>query len=319
MAHSPEFEEFLSGLNTPVTLSRDSMDEIPHIGALYDLVGDERVEAEDILIAALATHDGRVATALADAGCVRAIPALVQATSDTAPPIMRVFAARALLRLGDHSGRDALVRMIRDHDGSATDRGSAARLLAEFPDPDRELLIRAASTDPATIVRSQAIDALFTVVGLDDDDTTRSDMTLALSGRLLSPLSTVRDEAVAELRAILARIDAGETAETVGLTWRADESNEPLRRFLDTVDTMDSAEDDYQEDYAVEGLQELSGLERTYVENLILIRLPMERRAVRAAGRLGVRRAVEPLRELLRKTRGDGRREIQSAVDSITG
>lgn len=319
MAHSPEFEEFLSGLNTPVTLSRDSMDEIPHIGALYDLVGDERVEAEDILIAALATHDGRVATALADADCVRAIPALVQETSDAAPPIMRVFAARALLRLGDFSGRDALVRMIRDHEGSEFDRGSAARLLAEFPDPDRELLIQAASTDPSTITRTQAIRALFTVLGLDDDDTLRSDMTLTISGRLLSPLSTVRDEAVAELRAILARIDAGDTAEMVGLTWQVDQSNEPLQRFLDTLDTMDSTEDDYQEDYAIEGLEELTGQERTYVENLVLVRLPIERRAVRAAGRLGVRRAVEPLRELLRKTRGDGRREIQSALDSIAG
>lgn len=170
MAHSSAFRRFLSGVNAPVTLSRDSMDEIPHIGALYELDGDERIEAEDILIAKLATNDGRAATALANADCFRAIPALVRATSDAAAPTMRVFAARALLRLGNHSGRGALVRMMRAHDGSGTDRGSAVRLLAEFPDPDKELLILSASTDPDATARSEAIHALLTIVGLGDDD-----------------------------------------------------------------------------------------------------------------------------------------------------
>ncbi|MFD1052126.1 hypothetical protein ACFQ1S_44415, partial [Kibdelosporangium lantanae] len=74
MARSAAFERFLAGVTTPVTLSRDAMDEIPGVEAIFDLDGEEREEAEDILIAKLATGDGRAATALAEAYCVRAIP-----------------------------------------------------------------------------------------------------------------------------------------------------------------------------------------------------------------------------------------------------
>lgn len=311
MTHSSAFEEFLAGVNAPVGMSRDALDEIPNIGALYDLDDDERIEAEDILIARLGTNDGRVATALADADCFRAIPALIQATTDAASPTMRVFAARALLRLDDYSGEAAMVRMLRTHDGSGSDRGTAARLLAEFPDPDKEILLTTASTDPDDTARSQAIRALLTVVELDDVDTRRGEVLMSIAGRLLSTLSTVRAEAVAELRAILAVWEAGETAEELGLTWRADSGSRPLRRFVDSIDSAKA-------DFPVDGLQELTGRERTVVENRVLLRLHADRRAVRAAGRLGVRRAIEPLRELLGSATGHAREEIQSVLESLT-
>jgi HEAT repeat protein len=311
MARSAAFQEFLAGVNAPVTLTRDALDEIPDIGALYELDGEERIEAERILIAKLAENDGRVATALADAGCVEAIPALIEATTETAAPIMRVFAARALLRLGDYSGRTALVQMLRRHDGSGSDRGGAARLLAEFPDPDKEILLEAASTDPDSTARSQATDALLTVVGLDEDDTRWGEVLLSIAGRLLSSLSAVRDEAVAELRAILARWEAGETAEQLGLTWHADMRTKPLRRFVDSFESTKA-------DFPIEGLRELTGRERVLLENLVLLRLHADRRAVRAAGRLGVRRAIEPLRELLGSAKGHAREEIKAVLDSLT-
>lgn len=312
MTHSAAFQEFLEGVNAPVTLSRDAMDEIPNVGLLYDLDEEERLEAEDILIAKLATGDGRAAAALADAYCYRAIPALVEATSDTAAPTMRVFAARALLALDDRSGEAALVRMLRGHDGSGHDRGSAARQLAEFPNPDKELLLEVASTDPDTTARSQATRALLTVVGLDDEDIRWGEVLMSVSGRLLSSLSTVRAEAAAELRAVLARWEAGATAKELGLTWRAPAKNRPLRRFIDAIES-DRAE------FPVDGVAELTGRERTLVENIVLLRLDADRRAVRAAGRLGVSRAVEPLRELLGSAEGDARQEIQSVLDGLTG
>lgn len=312
MARSAAFEEFLAGVNAPVGLSRDALDEIPNIGALYELVGEERIEAEDVLIAKLATGDGRAATALADADCFRAIPALVEATSERAAPTMRVHAARALLRLDDYSGLPAMVRMLREHEGSGLDRGAAARLLTEFPEPDRELLIEVASTDPDPTARSGATHALLTLVGLDDEEVLWGDVLMSVSGRLLSSLSTVRDEALAELREILARWEAGETAEDMGLTWRADTGDKALRRFVDSIDSGKA-------DFSTDGLAELTGRERTLVENLVLLRLHADRRAVRAAGRLGVRRAVEPLRELLASAEGHARAEIEAVLDSLTG
>jgi hypothetical protein len=50
----------------------------------------------------------------------------------------------------------------------------------------------------------------------------------------------------------------------------------------------------------------------------VLLRLHADRRALRAAGRLGVLRAIEPLRELLGSATGPAREEIQSVLDSLT-
>ncbi|WP_157549001.1 HEAT repeat domain-containing protein [Nonomuraea candida] len=297
-------------MNAPVVLSRDSMDEIPGVGALRLLHGEERTEAEDILIARLGEGDGRAAAALAEAGCVRAIPALVEATAETEAPIMRVFAARALLDLGSDAGLPALVRMLRTHDGTGGDRASAARLLAESPAPDKELLLDVATTDPDSTARSGATHALLAVAGLDDEELTSGEVLLSIAGRLLSSLTTVRAGAAAELRAVLAGREAGRTAEELGLTWHADRDG-PLGRFIDDLGGSGG-------DLRVEGLAELTGRERVLLENLVLLRLDTDRRAIRAAARLGVRRAIEPLREGLGSAKGRTREEILSALDTLT-
>ncbi|SEF24445.1 HEAT repeat-containing protein [Amycolatopsis pretoriensis] len=306
MARSAAFERFLAGVTAPVT--RDSLDEIPDIGALFDLVGQERLEAEDILVAKLATGDGRAAAALADAGCFRAVPALVEATLEAVPAATRVAAARALLELGDLSGEPALVRLLRTHAGSGYDRGAAVRLLAEFPDPDREVLYEVLSADPDPTARSEAVDVLLTLVGLGDDEVLWGDVLKSVGGRLLSPLTTVQTEALAELRAIVARWEAGEPIED--LTWRCD--SEAVHRL---VDELDSAEPNL----GTRGLATLTGRDRTLAENLVLLRLHADRRAVRAAGALGVRRAVEPLRELLGTAEGPARAEIESVLATLAG
>ncbi|MEV4179029.1 hypothetical protein [Nonomuraea sp. NPDC049709] len=310
-ARSPAFQRFLAGAARPVAFTRDCLDEIPDIGALYVLVGEERTAAEDILIAKLAENDGRAAAALAEADCLRALPALAMATTETATPTMRVFAARALLTLGSHAGHAPLVRMLRTHDGSGTDRASAARLLAEFPDPDKELLLLVASTDPNDIARSEATHALLAVVGLDDEKTCQGETLRSIAGRLLSSLQTVRNEALAELQAILTAWQAGKTAEELALTWCADRSNKPLRRFIESIDST-------RADFRLHGLAELTGRERILVENRILLRLHADRRAVRAAGQLAVHRAIEPLGELLDTATSHARQEILTVLRSLT-
>jgi HEAT repeat protein len=312
VAHSEMFERFLAGVNTSVGFNRDVIDEIPNIGALRLLHGEERIEAEDILIAMLAKNDGRAANALADVGCSRAIPALTRATTAEAEPGMRVFAARALLNLGSRAGRPAIVQMLRTHDGDTLARSMAADLLTEFPDPDKEVLLTAALTDPDGSVRSAATNAALVVWGLNTQDTLHGEVLMSIRGRMWSSLSTVRNEALAELRAVLARLDAGETAEQVGLLWRADMRVKPLRRLVDALDRDTT-------DYPVHGLEDLTGRERTLVENVVLLRLHEDRRAVRAAGVLGVHRAIEPLRELHRTAEGHARTEIESVLAKLTG
>jgi HEAT repeat protein len=312
MARSEMFERFLAGVNTPITFNRDVIDEIPHVGALRLLDGDERIEAENILIAMLANNDGRAARALADVGCRRAIPALTTATTETAAPSMRVSAARALLALGSRAGRPALELLLRAHIGSDFTRGAAAELLAEFPNPDKEFLLEVVLTDPHHSVRSAAYDAVLTVCGLAGDDLRWGEVLLNIGGRVMSSLSTVRNEALAELRTILARLDAGETAEQLGLLWQTSTRSKPLRRFVAAFD-RDTL------NYPVHGLLDVTGRERTLVENFLLVWLHLDRRAVRAAGVLGVHRAIEPLRELHRTAEGHARTEIESVLAKLTG
>ncbi|MFI9588583.1 HEAT repeat domain-containing protein [Streptomyces sp. NPDC052236] len=312
---SPWFEIFLSGVNAPFGSTRDDLDGYRGIGALSRLTGAERTEAEDILIGKLAGDDGRAATALAEAGCVRAVPALVERAADSRSPTMRVFAARALLRLGDHSGRAAVAALLRTRAGGPSDRSSAVRLLAEFPDPDKNLMLHTALTDPDRIVRNEAITALLTAHGLGGDETRSGEVLRGIGGRMLSSLASVRDEALAELRTVLARWEAGETAEQLGLTWHADRQAEPLKSF---IISLDSEEPEWARDYALDGVAELTGRERALVENLVLLRLDLDRRAVRAAARLGVGRAVEPLRELLRSAAPDTEADVLTALRDLT-
>ena len=309
MARSAAFERFLAGVTTPVGLTKDSLDEIPGVGAILDLVGEERLEAEDILVAKLAAGDGRAAVALAEADCFRAIPALVEATSDGAPPATRVAAARALLQLDDLTGEAAMIRLLRTHAGTGYDRGAAVRLLAEFPEPDREILYEVMAADPDPTARSEATDTLLTLAGLDGDEVLWGEVLMSAAGRLLSSLTTVRTEALAELREIVARWEAGETADDLGLTWRCD--TKAVRRFADSIDSA-------KPELRTHGLETLTGRERTLVENLALLRLHADRRAVRAAGTLGVRRAVEPLRELLATAEGHARAEIEDVLATLT-
>jgi HEAT repeat protein len=307
------FEIFLAGVDAPMS-SRDDLDGYRGTWALFELTGDERTEAENILIAKVAEDDGRAAAALAEAGCVRAIPALVERTTASPSPTMRIAAARALLDLGDHSGRAALVDLLRTGTDWWYDRSAAVELLAEFPDPDTDLMLHLILADPDCSVRSSAISALLTAYRLDGDETSRGEVLLSISGRLLSSLRSVRDEALAELRSVLARWKSGETAEQLGLTWRADQQTEPLRSFVASV-TSEAPEG--AEDYPLDGLSELTSRERRYVEDFLLLYLDRDRRAVRAVARLGVRRAITPLHELLQAADDAMAAEITAALRQL--
>jgi HEAT repeat protein len=307
MAQSALFKRFVAEVNAPLRFRRDEIDELPGVRLLPMLEGEERIAAEDILIAKLAKDDGRAANALAEYGCVRAIPALTTAANESASPLMRVFAARALLELGNESGRAALADMLRNPTDHKGERALAVTVLAEFPNPDKQLLLEVALFDPHPSVRSSAVDAVLTVWGLGDRATSRGDVLLGVAGRMMSTLRSVRQEAFDQLRQILARIDAGETAEELGLTWRADREKEPLHSFDESLESDEP-------DFPTAGLEDLTGRERTLVEDIVILYLDQDRRAVRAAGRLGVHRAVEPLREMLRSATGEERAEIEAAL-----
>jgi HEAT repeat protein len=306
------FDAFLAGVRAPVT--RANLDEYEDIGALYLLTGDERTAAEDILIDKLREDDGRAAKALADIGCTRAIPALAERAAHSEWPTMRVWAADALLRMGDHSGRAALAEVART--GDWYDRAAAVDLLVEYPGEDTEAVVRAAMTDPNSTTRSSAVSAFLTLRGLGGYDDSSQDLLGNIVGRMCSPLVSVQEEARGELWSVLERRAAGETPEQLGLTEPIDVESELFRGFVASLrdDPTNQAED-----YDLTGLAELSGRERKWVEDMLLNYLPRDPRAIRAVARFGVRRAIEPLREMLPTADPATATQIEAALRHLTG
>lgn len=311
MTESDLFMRFKAGVNGPLGFNRDEMDNLPGVGLLPLLEGEERIAAEDVLISKVERDDGRAAAALAEYGCVRAIPVLVRSATESRSLLMRVFAASALLGLGDESGRAALVAMLRNPTDREGERGHAVRLLAEFPNPDKGLLLEVALLDPHPFVRSSAVGAVLTAWGLGGRETSRGDVLLSIAGRMMSTLRSVRQEAFDQLREVLARIDAGETAADLDLTARVDRDEEPLHSLYESIEGDEP-------DFPIAGLGDLPAPALRVVHNLILLYLGRDPRAVRAAGRVGVRRAIEPLREMLRTATGDERANIEAALAVLT-
>jgi Leucine-rich repeat (LRR) protein/HEAT repeat protein len=311
--YSSTFMEFLWSLHSPTYQGRgrDTVEVPRYLDRLRELHGNELITAEGVLISALSTNNPRAANALAEMNCVRAIPALVQATFERASSSMRVAAAEALLRLNSAAGEQALTDILRTHDGDHYVRRDAVHLLARFPDPDTDFLLEVACTDPESDVRASAFDALLTAHGLADETTRYGEVLFSIAGRLLSTLPTIRHEAHTELRSVLTRWEAGATAEELDLAWHISERDEAFGQLVGCF------EDD-QPDWPIDGLRNRAGRERTLVENLVLLRLDQDRRAVRAAAALGVRRAVEPLRELLHTTTGPSRQEVEAVIEELT-
>jgi HEAT repeat protein len=312
---SAQFDRFVATVNAPIRFRRDDIDGFAIGIGLHLLTGEERVQGEDLLIGKLGTDDGRFANALAEVGCTRAIPALAERAAASASPAMRLFAARALLALGDDSGRSAMADLLRTGAGDRHDRAAAVTLLAEFPDPDMDLIWDTAVAEPHESVRSSATAALIGLHGLADYNTSYRDVLGGIHARMFSPLRSVREDAMSDLRAVLARRAAGETPQQLGLTWQADDQTEPVKSFIDSIHNEDPP---WAQCYAIDGLSALPGPGRRWVEDMLLGLLHRDRRAARAVAVLRVRRAIGPLRELLETADGAIATQATAALRQLT-
>jgi HEAT repeat protein len=306
------FENFLAGVRAPMTWS--NIDEYHGLGAFNFLKGDERTEAEDILIERLTHNDGRAAYALADIGCARAIEPLRARLPASIPGLMRVAAATALQRLGDDSGRAAAIDVLRS--GNAMEQQSAVSTLGVLGGADVEQALEGAFDAPSDDVRSAAAGTLIKLHGLQEFNRTYQDRLGLLQNRLSSPLATVRADARAELHDIFARSARGESPEQLGLTWRADDEHEPFRSF---ALSLQSNAPPWQDDFPLQFIASLAGHERTWAEDCLWHSLPTDPRAARAFASLGVKRAIAPLREVLPMASGAVAIEAAAALWRLAG
>jgi hypothetical protein len=306
------FQKFVDSVRAPMVWTQT--DEYGGVGALHLLEGDERTEAEDILFERLTHNDGRAAYALADIGSTRAIEPLRACLSRSIPGLVRLAATRALHQLGDDSGHEAAIDVLRN--GNAMERHLATSVLSLFGGAEVEQALEGAVDDPDSDVRSAAAGKLVKLRGLSDFNRTYQDRLGLLQNRLSSPLATVRADALAELHDIFDRHQRGESLEQLGLTWRADDEQEPILRF---VKSLQGREAPWQDDFAVDVIVQLTGQERRWAEDCLWHFLPTDPRAARAFARLGVTRAIAPLREVAQTATGAVAIEVAAALWKLSG
>ena len=304
------FRKFVDSVRAPMAWT--DTDEYSGADALHLLEGDERTEAEDILLERLTHDDGRAARALADIGCKRAIDPLRDRLQASVPALMRVAAALALHRLGDDSGRAAAIEVLGA--GNQFEQMSAMSVLGFLGGVEAERAIERAFDDPQASVRSDAARTLIHLHGLSEFKNGYQQRLGLLQNRLSSPLATVRADARAELHEIFDRHRRGESPEQLGLTWRADDEHEPILSF---VKSMQGREPPWQDDFAVDAVAQLTGRERTWAEDCLWHFLPSDPRAARAFARLGVTRAIGPLREVARTASGAVATEVAAALSKL--
>ncbi len=303
-------DEVRAGIEEPIT--RENLDQYRGILALDFLKGDERTEIEDLLISKLAENDGRAADALADGKVTRAIPALKDRLRAGVPGVMRLAAARALQKLGDTSGIEA-VQDVAKSGSDPHERLSAVSALGTWGG-EAEQALESSLADDNSSVRSAATKQWIELHGLGAFKRTYRDRLGLLQNRVASPLASVRQQAIDELRDIFARSKAGETPEQLGLTWQADEGQEPLRSF---AESLRSKAPPWEHDYAIAGVEALDAAARRWVEDCLWHTLPTDPRAARALASLHVQRALAPLREALPLANGETAKAIEEAIATL--
>jgi hypothetical protein len=280
------FDLFVASVAAPLTQSNiDDYDLV----SLAQLTGHERSRAEDILLERLDLGDGRAANGLAFIHSTRALLPLQTKLSKSSGAHLRVAAALAMHRLGDDSGLDTIIDVLKT--GGIFERMAAASALAEFVAPEAEAALVDALTDSNDDMKSSALSSLAKRYGwVKYQDSFKQPLAL-MYARIASPLAAVRSEALADLQTWIAGMKAGQSPDQLGLTFVANDGQDPLRGFVESLQDPDVPT------LKLDGLATLAGPELKWVEDLLMVRMPGDHRAVVALERLGSKRAEAALKE----------------------
>ena len=302
---SAAFQQFVESVTAPI--SRANLEDYD-LGAMRSVEPDERDAVEELLADRLAAGDGRAASALAELASPEAVARLKQGLALPIARAARIAAARALGQLGDPSGETPLIDALAQ--GDAFERKMAANALRFYRDARAESALLAAMADDDAGVRGNAFGALVVAWGLKPYDGSYRDR-IGLTYPLLgSPLASVRELAIRDVRELLARLDAGESPASLELEPVDDSRGAPAR----WMESLRTAEPPWQEELALDALDAMSGRERRWAEDVLLGYLHLDPRAPRAAAHARMTRAIEPLREVVSRYGGAVQVEAAGAL-----
>ena len=265
------------------------------------LEGEERREAEDLLLARLAQGDSRAAVALGELGVMRALEPLREALARDRAALSQIAIVRALHRLGDDRGLAAVAAILRG-DGAPSDRTVAAAVAHELGPPLAGALQDALS-DAAGAVRTNAAVSLARLHGHRAPAMDFRDPVGLLALLLDSPLSSVAALARAELVALFDPASGGRA-----LPPHADATLVAARRRLLLAAT------DAERATAVDALPADA---RPWVARTLLAAVHRDARAVPALAALGDRVAIEPLREAAATLAGELAAAAEAALRAL--
>lgn len=300
---SDAYDRFAAHVHRPVTnpAQAASLD----LALLASLEGQDRIEAENLLIGLLGTNDARIAPALASLKTESGTAALREAASTLPRGTSRLAAANELLALGDPIGIAVVLDDLRN--GTEPLRRAAGEALrnVETIAADNALLEQLRREED-----KDARFALWTVIiekhGLDRYRAAPSPVgTIAM--RLNSPLVTVRDDAIDQLRSLIFLLANGHPPAELGLTGPAAAAERVRDVLLDPKQPLDPA-----------SLDPLSDPERQWLGEWALGRLHGEDpRVPGIAARLLRDRAAGPLRERSPTAAGPVKAAIEDALSLL--
>jgi hypothetical protein len=277
MARSPAMERFVRSLSATGRDAEDGYD----VDAARMLEGDERREAEDLLLARLAQSDGHAAAALGELSVARALDPLRAALARDRGALPQIAIARALHRLGDDRGLASVAAVLRGS-GSPSERVVAAAIARELGPTLVRPLIDALSDADGT-VRTNAAVSLARLHGHRGAAMNFRDPIGLLTLLLDSPLPSVAALARAELLAVFDPQGAG-----CALPPHADAALVAAQRTLLLAATNEER---------AAAVAALPADARPWVARTLLASVHRNPRSAPALAALGDRIAVEPLRE----------------------
>ncbi|MBN9388928.1 MAG: hypothetical protein J0I20_12830 [Chloroflexi bacterium] len=296
---SPAFQQFLESLEITDRQSLESYD-MPSLRALQ---GKERERAEQILVDRLTqTDDPRAPRAILDLKLTRAVPALRQALKIQADSTL-VEVANALWGLETDP---SVVSTINDvlKQGELYGRVSAAYSLRDYP---KEIVTDAlfeAINDEDKLVRANAAASLYQLYGLNKWESVPGRGVMLLGVRLRSNFSSVRQEALKELKAIIKGKSEGKTAEELGLTVKETPKSPQALAFMQSL-VSPARVPPWDENFDLEALGKLQGEEREWaIYSLLNFLEKQDVRAVRGLAYLKTPRALQPLQQALTESQG---------------
>ena len=304
---SDEFQRFLDSLDDMGPRSMDSVD----LDALLSLSGQERLDAEKILIDNLVENDWRVPRALVDLESVAAVEPIRRELGKKHGEMMRVELARALKELaGDDSGRPLVIEVLQRSTGWPQ-RLNAVNALVTLGGPEADAALLEALDDAESTVRGHALTSLLKLRGLASYDTDYYDYVGMQRVRLASPLRSIAAPAAEALRQDFRALAQGVKPAALGFDYRVDRDKDAVRRLVSSIASGGKLD--------VSGWASLDEREQEWAVHVILSRLTTNPGAAAALARLGATSAVGPLREVLRSAEGELSLEVGIALWFLLG